>query len=69
MTLKDKVELYENFLKKIAAVDVAKEMEEALVHPNNTYVENKYPFAFGMIGQAYKNAVSDAQYALSQGKK
>ena len=69
MTLKDKVELYENFLKRIADHDVVQEMELALVDPHNTFVENKYPFAFGMIGQAFKNAVSDAQYALSQGKK
>lgn len=74
MTLKDKVELYENFLKRIAAIDVEKECSEALEDSHNPDKEDpttvsRYPFAFGMIGQAFKNAVSDAQYALSQGKK
>lgn len=75
LTLRDKVELYENFLKKIAAHDVEKECSAALVDPHNPGIAgeseyiNKYPFAFGMIGQAYKEAVSDAQYALNQGKK
>jgi hypothetical protein len=78
MTLKDKVELYENFLNRIAAIDVEKECTEALADPHNTGLTNvsgdygfmsKYPFAFGMVSQSFKNAVSDAKYALSQGKK
>jgi hypothetical protein len=75
MTLKDKIELYENFLKKIASHDVEKEMNEALEHPNNGGSKpgepfvSRFPFAFGMISQSLKNAVSDAQYALDQGKK
>jgi hypothetical protein len=75
MTLKDKVQLYENFLTKIASIDVEKECDEGLNHPNNgggkpgePYV-SRYPFAFGMVSQSFKNAVSDAQFALSQGKK
>lgn len=75
MTLKDKVELYENFLKKIASHDVDKERSEAFADPHNTGIPgmslhvSKFPFAFGMISQSYKSVVSDAQYALSQGKK
>lgn len=74
LTLKDKVELYENFLNRIAKIDVEKECAEALEDPRNPgkgspeYI-SKYPYAFGMVGQSFKNAVSDAQYALSQGKK
>lgn len=74
MTLRDKVELYENFLNKIAGHNVEKECSDALEDAHNPGRDNpafisRYPFAFGMIGQAYKDVVSDAQYALSQGKK
>jgi hypothetical protein len=75
MTLKDKVELYERILKKLAEIDVEKETKEALDHPNNGGSKpgelfiSKYPFAFGMVSQSFKNAVSDAKHALSQGKK
>ena len=74
LTLRDKVELYENFLNRIAAIDVEKETAEALEDPHNPgkgapEFISRYPFAFGMISQAFKNAVSDAQYALTQGKK
>lgn len=75
LTLKAKVELYENFLKKIADHDVVKEMTEALEDPHNpgrapvNEFNNPYPFAFGLISLSFKDAVSDAQYALDQGKK
>ena len=74
MTLRDKVELYENFLTRIAAIDVEKECAEALEDAHNPgkgakEFISRYPFAFGMVGQSFKNAVSDAQYALSQGRK
>jgi hypothetical protein len=64
MTLKDKVKLYERVLRKLAVIDVEKECDEALNHLSNTYVENKYPFAFGMVGQSFKNAVLDVRWAL-----
>jgi hypothetical protein len=67
MTLKDKVALYENFLTKIAAVNPA-EMEargEALA-PDKAY---KHAFALGYVRSTLQEVASDAQYALSQGKK
>jgi hypothetical protein len=68
VSLRDKVYIYENFLKRIATIDVEKECEEALKHPDNDPLY-KYPFAFGMIGRQLKSVVSDAQYTLSQGTK
>jgi hypothetical protein len=68
MTLKDKVELYERILKKLAEIDVEKECLEALTHPNNIHQGeafiSRYPFAFGMVGQAYKNVVTGVRLAL-----
>jgi len=75
VSMRDKIDIYENFLKAIANIDVEKECNEALAHENNPgnaegrTFESKYPFAFGMISQAFKMAVSDAQYALNQGRK
>jgi hypothetical protein len=75
LTLRDKVELYENFLIGIAKIDVEKECAEALVDPGNPGVPgtdafiSKYPFAFGMISRSFKNVVSDAQYALKRGEE
>jgi aspartyl/asparaginyl beta-hydroxylase (cupin superfamily) len=75
VSMRDKIELYENFLKKIAAIDVEKECTDALEDPHNLGVPgtqdfiSRYPFAFGMVSQSFKNAVSDAQYALNQGAK
>lgn len=75
VSLKDKVDIYENFLKRIASIDVQRECHEALTHEKNPgnaegrTFESKYPFAFGMVSQSFKNAVSDAQYALNQGAK
>ena len=67
LTLRDKVELYENFLNKIAAVDVAAIEAEALsVAPDKLY---RYAFALGWVRGALNTAVTDAQYALSQGRK
>jgi hypothetical protein len=74
LTLRDKVELYENFLIGIAAIDVEKMMAEALEDPHNPgkgvpEFISRYPFAFGMISRAFKNVVSDAQYALKRGEE
>jgi len=75
VSMRDKIDIYENFLTRIANIDVEKECVEALENPKNPgnvkgelYL-NKYPFAFGMVSQAFKSAVSDAQYALNQAKK
>jgi hypothetical protein len=71
MTLKDKVALYENFLKRLAAIDVEKEMKEALEHPSNSGNKpgdlfiSKYPFAFGMVSQSFKSVVRDIRNALT----
>jgi hypothetical protein len=74
VSLKDKVDIYENFLKRIASIDVEKECKDAFNHPYNPAKSSelfmsKYPFAFGMIEQVLKGVVTDAQYALNQGAK
>lgn len=74
MTLKDKVELYEYVLKRIAEIDVEKECNEALENSHNpgkvsTSFIDKYPFAFGMMRQAFKFTVFKAKNALEEGKK
>lgn len=67
LTLKDKVELYENFLKKIAAVNPAEVEAEAIkTAPDKLY---RYAYALGWVRGALQEVVSDAQYALNQGKK
>ena len=67
LTLRDKVELYENFLTKIATVDVAAVEAEALaMAPDQLY---RHAFALGWVRGAFNVAVTDAQYALSQGRK
>lgn len=67
LTLRDKVELYENFLNKIAAVDVAAVEAEAMsMAPDKLY---QHAYALGWVRGVLNTAVSDAQYALSQGKK
>jgi len=67
VSLRDKVDLYENFLKRIATIDVEKEKELALAEANDP--EYKYCFAFGWLGAKLKSAVTDAQYALNEGAK
>lgn len=67
VSLRDKVDIYENFLKSIAAIDVEKEKAEALANANDP--EFKYCFAFGWIGAKLNSVVRDTQYALNQGAK
>jgi len=67
VSMRDKIDLYENFLKKIAAIDVEKECVEALANAPDKEYDRAY--ALGAVSQAFKFAVSDAQYALAQGAK
>jgi len=67
LTLRDKVDIYENFLEKIAAVKPEEIEAEALSRaPDKLY---RYAFALGWVRGALNTAVTDAQYALSQGRK
>ena len=67
VSLKDKVDIYENFLKRIASIDVEKECVEALANAPDKEYDRAY--ALGAVSQAFKFAVSDARYALNCGAK
>ncbi len=66
LTLRDKVELYENFLKSIAST----EWDVNINHAPD-YVSKDYAYSWGM-GTAVarlRRCVEEAQFALNQGKK
>lgn len=67
LTLQDKVDLYENTLKRIAAINAeAVELEALGSAPDALY---KFPFALGWLRGALKSVAQDAYWTLNQGAK
>ena len=67
MTLKDKVELYENFLKRIATINASAIEAEALSLAPDKLV--KHAFALGWMRGQLNSVTVDAQWTLNQGRK
>mgnify|MGYP000320937680 CR=1 FL=1 len=67
LTLKQKVELYENTLKRIASINAGEIEEEAIMAaPDRLY---RHAFALGWVRGKLADTAKDAQWTLNQGAK
>lgn len=67
LTLRDKVDLYENTLKRIAAINANEVEADAMVAaPDKLYV---HAFALGWLRGALNSVTQDAYWTLQQGAK
>lgn len=68
LTLKEKVDLYENFLNDIAKRDLVAIAEESFSEPEDDGSKN-YPYAYGYTASQLEIVIMNARYALAQGAK